>query len=282
MVGACPGETLPDFPNATHAPGGAGGLLPLTTARQALTHIRFGENHNPDRMPRVMNARVWDPDKPLPYTITCSGGHNCHWDGRRDFTIREYATLQGFPGRHKFRGSYLKRQIGNAFPPSMTQRLFEHLRDFLERVDNMTGPRVAEHAVVQGREVIDIDDAEYEILEGVFKAEAGCKLEAPIKPDGDTKPAARPKKREAGDDADSDNDIVVISQDGWRRASAGRHKNDPIVLEEEDNRIKIAKGQSKSSPVVPAQSNNTEVDMAGEQSDSTIEGDDDVELMVLD
>jgi len=314
MVGACPGETLPDFPDATHAPDGVGGLLPLTTARQAIAHLRPGENHNPDRMPRVMNARVWDPDKPLPYTITCSGGHNCHWDGQRDFTIREYATLQGFPSRHRFWGSYLKRQIGNAFPPSMTQRLFEHLRYFLERVDNMTGARMAEHDLVEGREVIDLDDPGYDdMLEGIFKAEARLKFEGPLNPEGDTKPTTASKNRDAGDD--SDDDVVVISHNGWRHASAGRHRNDPIVLEEEGNPLQRARlapikstgadvvlvrnnssnpdptpklralsqipkinipKEPDSAPVAPGQPATPKADLEGEQSDSTIYGDDDV------
>ncbi|KAK1768820.1 S-adenosyl-L-methionine-dependent methyltransferase, partial [Phialemonium atrogriseum] len=146
MVGACPGQALPDFPSATHSQDGAGGLLPFTTSREALAHLRAGDDlHDVADMPRLWNARSWDPDAPLPHTITCSGGQNHHWGGQRDFTAREYASLQGFPVRHRFRGAYLKRQIGNAFPPSMARRLFGHLRDFLEREDRMVGPREAEH-----------------------------------------------------------------------------------------------------------------------------------------
>ncbi|KAK3945724.1 hypothetical protein QBC46DRAFT_403400 [Diplogelasinospora grovesii] len=37
----------------------------------------------------------WGPNRPLPYTITCGGSENYHWDGTRDFTPLEYATLQG-------------------------------------------------------------------------------------------------------------------------------------------------------------------------------------------
>jgi DNA (cytosine-5)-methyltransferase 1 len=80
--------------------------------------------------------------------MTCSGGQNYHPCGTRDFTIREYACLQGFPPNHLFRGSYVKKQIGNAVPPSVAKVLFESIKKALDRADG----------IVEEHEVIVIDD----------------------------------------------------------------------------------------------------------------------------
>lgn len=60
-----------------------------------------------------------------------------HYNGQRDFTPRELATLQGFPLHHEFVGSRtdVKKQIGNAFPASVAKVFFENIRKFLERQD---------------------------------------------------------------------------------------------------------------------------------------------------
>jgi DNA (cytosine-5)-methyltransferase 1 len=68
----------------------------------------------------------WDPEQ-LARTITTSGGQNYHWDGKRDFTLLEYAMLQGFPTWHRFEGRCVKRQIGNAFAPTVVKALYQHL-----------------------------------------------------------------------------------------------------------------------------------------------------------
>lgn len=233
MIGACPGEALPDFPSPTHGLGR--GMLPLTTARQAISHLRSGDDHhNPGDMPLLVNARVWDPDTPLPHTITCSGGHNNHWDGMRDFTIREYAALQGFPGRHRFRGAYLKRQIGNAFPPSMARRLFEHIRDFLERADRVTGPRIAAPPSVPMGPVIDLDDVDSPLIKRASQSAPDFKSEgSSIKSDGDVKPRIKPKTFVIIDDDDNNDDDAVfgVFQPHWR--GRGGTRQNPVSLDEE-------------------------------------------------
>lgn len=80
--------------------------------------------------------------------MTCSGGQNWHPDGWRDFTVREYASLQGFPQNHVFRGSYVKKQIGNAVPPCVGKVLFESIKKELDAVDG----------IVEGPEVMVVDD----------------------------------------------------------------------------------------------------------------------------
>ena len=79
--------------------------------------------------------------------MTTSGGQNYHPDGKRDFTLREYATLQGFPPNHVFAGYGIKRQIGNAVPPCVAKVLFESIKTQLDEVDG----------VLQERETMVID-----------------------------------------------------------------------------------------------------------------------------
>lgn len=135
MIGSAPGERLPPFPLPTHSQDGTGGLKPWATPQSALAHIHLRLNHplhqrrRPGGKPFVPKA-PWDPTR-LARTITCSGGQNYHWSGKRDFTLLEYAVLQGFPTWHRFEGSYIKKQIGNAFAPSVVKILYDHLVDWL-------------------------------------------------------------------------------------------------------------------------------------------------------
>lgn len=143
ILGAGPGESLPEFPRPTHSldPCPGTGLKPFVTARQALAPLRalgYAPDHHtvPLRTPKT----PWDPDRLLTNTITCNGGKdNYYWDGLREFTIAEFALLQGFPLEHRFCGSKTdkKRQIGNAFPSKVVRVLYEHLMDWLDQCDGM-------------------------------------------------------------------------------------------------------------------------------------------------
>ncbi|KAK3354607.1 RIP defective [Neurospora tetraspora] len=145
MIGAGPGEKLPPFPAPTHSPDVSrnrrhGGLKSLTTARQALAAID-GRRRYPLHQPYLQQFPIprapWDGDKPLPYTVTCGAAENYHWSGERQFTPLEYALLQGFPMHHKFAGNYIKKQIGNAFPPIFVKLLYKHLVNWLDTQDNV-------------------------------------------------------------------------------------------------------------------------------------------------
>ncbi|KAK0729724.1 S-adenosyl-L-methionine-dependent methyltransferase [Lasiosphaeris hirsuta] len=145
IIGAGPGERLPPFPPATHAKGGEGGLLSFTTARQAVGIVHGLPDSHPNKLPPMHDPKpfkglreLWNGDAPLPRTMTCGGGQNYHWDGKRDFTLTEYALLQGFPAMHRFAGGSIKRQIGNAFPPSVVKVLYEHLTNWLDVHDDIT------------------------------------------------------------------------------------------------------------------------------------------------
>jgi len=134
MIGSAPGEKLPPFPPYTHSKDGNGGLQPWVTPQSALAAISptiENELHRlePDKHFKHPRER-WDPTT-LAKTITCSGGQNYHWSGERDFTLLEYAVLQGFPTWHRFKGKCIKKQIGNAFSPTVVKVFYEHLINWL-------------------------------------------------------------------------------------------------------------------------------------------------------
>ncbi|KAL3304002.1 C-5 cytosine-specific DNA methylase [Colletotrichum asianum] len=165
MIGACPGEKLPPFPTATHSETGLGGLSKYVTIRQALRKITDDSTfHNPDEevtdSPPPSGSVVSDPDQILKRCVTCSGGQNRHYSNTRAYTVREFASLQGFPVWHKFSPAskaILKKQIGNAFPACVVKLLCEHLKDWLLEVDGLAASRPG-RASVGGRELIFVSE----------------------------------------------------------------------------------------------------------------------------
>lgn len=147
VIGVAPGEHLPDHPRDTHCTkaGGISGLRPSTTVRDVIpTNLRpEREQHNLAYvLSRPRDKAPWNPNMHLRNVITCKGGQNYHWSGKRDFTVREYACLQGFPREHWFSGNVTacKKQIGNAVPPTMALKLFKHLKQWLKIQDNVLNP----------------------------------------------------------------------------------------------------------------------------------------------
>ncbi|KAK1986132.1 C-5 cytosine-specific DNA methylase [Colletotrichum cereale] len=164
MIGACPGEKLPPFPSATHSETGAGGLSRFVTIRQALAKIKVTSTfHNPeeevkDTLP--LGSVVSDPDQILRRCVTCSGGQNMHWSNTRSYTVREFASLQGFPVWHQFADapkSALKKQIGNAFPACVVRLLYEHLKNWL-LVEDGLAPAREMRGSVGGRELVFVSE----------------------------------------------------------------------------------------------------------------------------
>ncbi len=76
-----------------------------------------------------------DGNVPLKNCITTGGSLDTHPSGRRGFTNRELACLNGFPLEHVFGNVGVKKQIGNAVPPLFAEILFNHIRRWLEEVD---------------------------------------------------------------------------------------------------------------------------------------------------
>ncbi|KAI0424478.1 S-adenosyl-L-methionine-dependent methyltransferase [Xylaria sp. FL1042] len=144
MIGSCPGEDLPPVPEATHvAPGSKKrGKRPYITVKKMLERIprnasESDDMHQPHKMTKKNYVR-WDPNSILTRCITTNGGYgNYHPNGKRDFTLREYATLQTFPVDYPFQNPRIKRQIGNAFPPMVVKVLYRHLRKWLEEKDRV-------------------------------------------------------------------------------------------------------------------------------------------------
>jgi len=112
------------------------------TVVQRLMHIKPGENAWNSNLPKELRLNVkgaklsqiyrrLHPDKPS-YTITGSGGggtHCYHWKEPRALTNRERARIQTFPDNYVFSGSKesVRKQIGMAVPPDLSQVVFEAL-----------------------------------------------------------------------------------------------------------------------------------------------------------
>jgi DNA (cytosine-5)-methyltransferase 1 len=175
IIAAAPGERLPPFPAATHSESGEGGLRPYLTIGQALHSVRLGDElHDLERTKRYAPPRRAYDDNRLAGTITTGGSEFAHPSGTRDFTLREFASLQGFPRYHKFKGTRtsIKRQIGNAFPPNTVKVLFSHLEKWLLKTDSMTCPRSSATEVIamgdgpndersgRGDDLIIVDDSD--------------------------------------------------------------------------------------------------------------------------
>lgn len=117
---------------------------------ERLRHIKPGENAWNANLPAHLRLNVTgaklsqiyrriDPDLPA-YTITGSGGggtHVYHWSEPRALTNRERARLQSFPDDFIFYGSKesVRRQIGMAVPPKLSQAVFTALLKTLEGID---------------------------------------------------------------------------------------------------------------------------------------------------
>ncbi|KAK1590874.1 C-5 cytosine-specific DNA methylase [Colletotrichum navitas] len=164
MIGACPGEKLPPFPSTTHSETGGRGLSKYVTIRQALAKINVTSTfHNPeeevkDTLP--LGSVISDPDQILRRCVTCSGGQNMHWSNTRSYTVREFASLQGFPVWHQFADapkSALKKQIGNAFPACVVRLLCEHLKNWLLVEDGLAPARELRGSV-GGRELVFVSE----------------------------------------------------------------------------------------------------------------------------
>ena len=69
--------------------------------------------------------------------VTTSGGGINHPSGKRDYTNREFACLQSFPLGHKFGASGVKKQTGNAVPPTVARMLMESVINALLKADGL-------------------------------------------------------------------------------------------------------------------------------------------------
>lgn len=140
-MGACPGEQLPPWPPATHSAAPTHGQKSFVTEAEAIRNLngRMVSLHDVENTLK-RNLPPRDGNVPFPKTITCGGTQSTsHFSGRRDFTPREIACLQGFPVSHQFEGNKtaIKKQIGNAFPPCVVKAFYDHIRTWLQRKDGV-------------------------------------------------------------------------------------------------------------------------------------------------
>lgn len=160
MIGAAPGEKLPPFPSPTHAAEpdpqcGPNRQKRFISAIKACWGLVDGLGmHDPSGV-KQMQRQPWDGSQPMNRTITTSGGQAYHWDGERDLTLAEFARLQGFPENYVFKAPCIKKQIGNAFPPTVVHAIMKQIVHSLEQVDNIT-------SAPREEDIVHIDDGESE------------------------------------------------------------------------------------------------------------------------
>lgn len=138
LIAAGPGEKLPKWPTPTHSSSPTGDQQPFSTEKETIEGLtpELHSLHDPKSLP-VIEKEARDADKPIDRPINGSGSVYHHPNGKRDLTQRELASLQGFPTGHQFEGSYIKKQIGNAFPPLVAMAFYQHLRQHMEEVDGV-------------------------------------------------------------------------------------------------------------------------------------------------
>ncbi|CEJ91253.1 hypothetical protein VHEMI06977 [[Torrubiella] hemipterigena] len=157
MIAAAPGEILPIFPPSTHGPGlkhynTIGEALSMVKQRDPLHNLTTVKWHHPPRRP-------FDADR-LADTITTGGSASYHPSGQRNYTMREYACLQGFPNCHRFLGTKTQiiKQIGNAFAPNTVEVLYRHLMKSLLDSDGISDHAVHVEVVDLEPDVLIVDD----------------------------------------------------------------------------------------------------------------------------
>jgi DNA (cytosine-5)-methyltransferase 1 len=159
IIAAAPGEKLPPFPEPTH--GNEAGLMPYNTIGKALRGIQPGDDlHDLSSGHYFETPRAaYDPER-LAGTITTRGGDFYYPDGTRKLTLREFASLQGFPKSHRFLGNItsIKRQIGNAFPPTTVRVLYKHIEQWLLNEDGMMPCDARNTIVIEDDSVPNLSD----------------------------------------------------------------------------------------------------------------------------
>lgn len=162
------------FPNPTHGPKsihGNEGLLPYETVNDALSSIdvkRIDKDNNPmnhskqtvdrfkyvppglnivdvmDQLPEHLkissfysrgNTMRLDPNKPSPTLVPGHSNFPIHPKEHRSITVREAATITGFPNDFVFYGSHTKRceLVGNAVPIKLAEAIATQCKVALDK-----------------------------------------------------------------------------------------------------------------------------------------------------
>jgi hypothetical protein len=149
------GTPLPPFPEYTHGPPGSG-LLPYRFIHDAITQIAADAPQHREFMTAFQQRKApYDARSTTAKCITTNGGDNYHPSGLRNFTLREFASMQMFPDGYWFSGSKTKiiKQIGNAIPPKIwmlyVKRIVQTLEDFDDgKIDSAGNPSASNPSAV--------------------------------------------------------------------------------------------------------------------------------------
>lgn len=189
MIGAAPGERLPDpWPAPTHSEDpaadaaasasavGAGGSEQRPRTKKFVSAIRAcaglvpGEGLHDVENAKCLDSPPWDGHRPMNRTVTTSGGQAYHWGGQRGLTLAEFHRLQGFPPEYVFVKPCVKKQIGNAFPPVVVERIMGHVRRCLEDADHIASDEMWDLVPIdddsRDEDLHDVDDDVVIIIEG--------------------------------------------------------------------------------------------------------------------
>ncbi|KAJ5887695.1 hypothetical protein N7495_007736 [Penicillium taxi] len=136
IIAAGPGDLVPEFPKATH---GRLGLPRVPGVNDCIDNIppNAADHDIEAELARCLLSykEPYDGSQPAK-TITCSGGQaNHHPSGKRGFTLREFACLQTFPVDFQFGDRNVKRMIGNAVPPRLSEVIYTEIRKSLQATD---------------------------------------------------------------------------------------------------------------------------------------------------
>ena len=163
------GHPIPEFPEETH--GSDPGLVPHNTIRDALA-----------RVPRTIdwhlgNVKIHSEPKVAPYSADqlakciTTGGSVPHPSGLRLCSVRELASLNGFPADFRLpsanecKKGALTTQVGNAVSPSVWHKFMlkvkKCLTDFEDGVIDEAGNTVPR------REHVDLSDRATQRLRGL-------------------------------------------------------------------------------------------------------------------
>lgn len=85
-----------------------------------------------------IGLRIFDRNKPVNTITTLSGANSsyAHYSQPRNFTVREVARLQTFDDNFIFYGNISSqyRQVGNAVPPKMAEKIAEQVKKILDNI----------------------------------------------------------------------------------------------------------------------------------------------------
>ena len=84
-----------------------------------------------------------DSKKPSPTLVPGHSNFPIHPFENRCITVREAATITGFPKDYKFFGNHTKRceQVGNAVPPALSTAIAKECRNLLDKYYKGLGQR---------------------------------------------------------------------------------------------------------------------------------------------